>query len=402
MPYLCFMQYISFQEASQLVLGHAPTGKVRMRGLMDALGLYAAEDIRSSYDHPFFDQTAVDGYALRFEDLGKFAELKVVEHLRAGSGSTQILQPGTCARIFTGAALPPGSDTVVMQEHTSRTGDLVTLNQLPSKLGANVRYRGEQIRAGQVAIPKHTPVNPGNIGFLASLGILEIPTYSPPTVAVLTTGDEFAQNAVDFCHGKIFESNGIMLKAALATLGIHAETHRIPESREELLRFMQTCTADLIIGTGGVSVGDHDYTRAAFEAAGFQTIFHQVKQKPGKPLLFSQKGHQTAFGLPGNPRAAMMGFYIYILPWIQTFMGSSAPGLITSMVRLSHAYHRKPDGKTHFITARVHGGDAQIDNGQNSHMLNSFNTATHILILPEEGGAFEEGTMLKALRLAGV
>jgi len=382
-----------------MVLKQSKQGAAESLGLEKAMGRCLFEDIQSPHDHPFFDQSAVDGYALRFEDIGKHHHFQIAGHVRAGSGQTPTLQSGISARIFTGAPLPDGADTVVMQEHVESDGKTVTLQKIPDRKGTNVRYRGEQIRAGQVAATAGSFINPALIGHLATLGIDRVRVHSLPSVVVLSTGDEFANNADDFTHGKIFESNGIMLKAALAAMGIKAETHRIPESKEVLLEFMQGCKADLIISTGGVSVGEHDYTRSAFEEAGFLTIFHQVKQKPGKPMLFSQRERQTAFGLPGNPRAAMMGFYIYILPWIQHFMGSPKPGLKRSQIPLAHSYNRKPDGKVHFVSAQCRDGLAYIDGNQNSHMLGSLSTATHILVIPGEGVTFEVGLRLEAFEL---
>lgn len=394
---------ITPSEALALTLsGIQPLG-IEKLALADALGRVLVADILAPIDHPLFDQTAVDGYAFRFTDWEMGKPLLVSDHIRAGDAGERVLGSGECSRIFTGAPLPPGADTTVMQELTTRLGDQLHINDTGLRMGGNVRRAGEQIRTGVLALAQGHRLNAAAIGFLASLGIKSVDVFRQPKVNIIVTGDEFASSESDLHRGKIFESNGQMLMAALEARGIRAEFSLCkddPKALTEMIR-LKSETCDLLILTGGVSVGDFDFSRDALEANAFEVIFHQVAQKPGKPLLYSSKNALKAFGLPGNPRAVLMCFYLYVLPLLDQMEGNQSVGLPKLSLQLASAYRRKPDGKVHFVTGQLTTEGLQIEGGQQSHMLQSFAKAELIVELPSEPESFEVGDTLKCYWVSG-
>ncbi|MFN8395299.1 MAG: gephyrin-like molybdotransferase Glp [Bacteroidia bacterium] len=388
-------------EAMALTLDSAPLMTSEEVPLDAALGRVLANDVASPIDHPLFDQTAVDGYCFRHADWIPGTPLRVAGQVRAGdSGDLQVMT-GECIRIFTGAPLPMGTDTIVMQEHVVRDGDVIHIRDMGIREGANRRSAGEQIRSGERALAAGTRLNPAGIGFLASLGIQSVEVRHRPRVCVLVTGDEFAASQEDLQHGKIFESNGQMLLAALQAGGCEAEYATCPDNPEALTKMVTAAASayEVLILTGGVSVGDFDFSRVALEGAGFEAVFHQVAQKPGKPLLLCRRGLQRAFGLPGNPRASMMCYLVYVLPLLDAMEGSSTRGLPTLRLPLGAAYRRKPDGKVHFISGNLQDMQAMPLSGQQSHMLQSLAEGNLIIQLPAEPDDFPAGFIVDCLLL---
>lgn len=383
-------------EAMALVLDSAPLMASEEVSLDMALGRVLAADVASPVDHPLFDQTAVDGYCFSHGDWIPGTPLRVVGQVRAGDDGGIHVRPGECARIFTGAPLPAGTDTVVMQEHVLRDGDVLHLRDLGIREGANRRVAGEQIRAGERALAAGTRLNPAGIGFLASLGISQVEVRLRPRVCIVVTGDEFASTHEDLRHGKIFESNGQMLLAALQAGGCEAEYALCPDNSEAMTRLVTAAAAayEVVILTGGVSVGDYDFSRVALEGAGFEAVFHHVAQKPGKPLLYCQRGQQRAFGLPGNPRAAMLCYLIYVLPLLDAMEGAATRGLPRLRLPLAQPYHRKPDGKVHYVSGQLDSMQAIPLTGQQSHMLQSLAEGNLILHLPADPAEFPAGFMV--------
>lgn len=361
-----------------------------------AAGKFLAEDYLAPYDHPFFNQSAMDGYAVRWEDLGGEA-LRVVGEIRAGDGPGLEIQAGEAIRIFTGAPVPDSADTVVMQEMAERDGELVKING-EVNLGANIRRKGEQLETGDVALPAGMQLGAASVGLLATFGENAARTCRIPTVAILSTGDEFASSGADLAEGKIFESNGLMLRAALQQMGIESFHATVGDDPAEILKRVEEAAvmSNVLLTTGGVSVGAHDHTRSSLEACGFEVVFHKVNQKPGKPLLFATKRpNRAAFGLPGNPRSALMSFYQYVYPYLRKLMGATSWFLPSLELPLAKAHHKK-SGRTHFVTGNFADGGVELLGGQSSHMLGSFAEADLLVELPAEATALEVGTKVKA------
>ncbi len=373
---------IDVAEAKQRMMAAVrmlPAGPVP---LADARGRFTVEEILAPYDHPLFDCSAMDGYAFAFSGGAK--AWKVVGEVAAGNAFRGRLNAGECVRIFTGAMLPEGADTVVMQELVQRNGDTITHGDAKLKQGGNVRYKGEQLLAGDMALPKGTWLGPAAIGLLASVGMQEVEVARKPRVAVLVSGDEFAEGGVPR-PGKIFGSNGVMLQAALRDQGIDADISQVGDDREALIEAWKGAVEgyDLVLSTGGVSVGDFDLVLPALEALGAQIIFHGVKQKPGKPMLLARLGNTPVFGLPGNPRAVMVLFMEYVLPFLRAMQGSSSPWMRSATLPMAHAISVKGD-RAEFRAARVKDGTVELLRDEGSHMLRSLTGADALAFIPAE------------------
>ncbi|MBW8049127.1 MAG: molybdopterin molybdotransferase MoeA [Cytophagales bacterium] len=443
---------INVKKAQELILKHAHSAQRIEQGaescaLKNASGRILAEDIRAPISHPLFDQSAVDGYAIRYKDIlhveTGYVETRYVETLHATSLHTSSLQVigeikagdhpgirlknGETVRIFTGAPLPPGTDTVVMQEFVEPVSDdvIAMSNDIVYTKGANIRKKGEQIRKGALALSKGTTLNPAGIGFLASLGIGSVKVACLPKVGIVVTGNEFTlpQNSLlshpqpfhtngerrkarmkdprgEVEAGKIYESNGIMLQSLLQQVGIKSEYERCEDDPAKLKALLQkeSDLNDIIIITGGVSVGKYDFTKTALEDIGFEIVFHKVSQKPGKPILFAKKGKKTAFGLPGNPRAVFVCFYEYVFPFIRAIMGSRDPFLPTIQLPLSEDYEKKSE-RAHFLAAQFNENGIRILDGQGSHMLQSFSEANAVIELPGNKEHFLKGEKVRVYLL---
>lgn len=380
------------EKAIQLILSRIPAqARVRL-ALEEAAGLYAACDIPAPYDHPFFDQSAMDGYAIRFDDLKERNEFVVVGESSAGTMQIPGIKKGECLRIFTGAPLPESADTVVMQENVKRSARKIVLQQVPEKKGLHVRQRGEQIRKGDIAFRQGKRFNPAAIGFLASIGVAHVDVHARPRVSIIATGSEFLEEGAPLQRGKIFESNSVMLRMALQREGLDAKTMKVRDD-EELLSSrvkLEAAKSDLLLLSGGVSVGDYDFTPGALERAGFQMIFHKVSQKPGKPLLFALRDDCVAFGLPGNPRSVLNSFYLYVLPALQKMLGAAEPGLLQSVLPLAEKVKKRGD-RTWYLSGKVKEGRAVPLDGQGSHMLQSFSEASIIIKIPHDKNEVQAG-----------
>lgn len=392
---------ISPDEARRLIAETAPDTRKMSVKVVDALGMVLAEPAVAPYDHPFFDQSAMDGYAVRFADLRPETPLKIAGEIPAGTTALPECRNGEALRIFTGAPVPESADSIVIQEHTRRQGDELFILKIQTEPGKHIRKKGEQIKKGAHALATGTVINPATIGYLASIGISDVEVYARPEVALLTTGNEFAKPGEDLRPGLIFESNGAMLKAALQQSGIQA-THSVcgDDAATISKRINEMALKhDVLLITGGVSVGDYDFTPAALEAAGFRIVFHKINQKPGKPLLFAVRDNTIAFGLPGNPRSVLSCYYLYVYELLQRWAGIPNPGMTESHRELAEAIEN-PTGKTLFLTAQIVDDDKIIPlQGQNSHMLQSFAEADALIEIPAEQPITVTGERVKTYKL---
>ncbi|MBL7945154.1 MAG: molybdopterin molybdotransferase MoeA [Flavobacteriales bacterium] len=371
---------ISVEEALSIVLARVPALQPDEVRLKDAAGAFVATDVPAPHDHPLFDMSAVDGYAFHFDPSA--TRWRVIDHAPAGSARTEGCPAGCCVRIFTGAMLPPGTDTVVMQEFITRDGELVVHSDTKLMQGSNVRRRAEQVRKGEVILRQGELLSPSAIGLLASVGVRVIPIKPAPKVAVLVTGDEFVEgDRVE--PGKIFSSNDVMLEVALKAECLHAECAHVPDEMRALESAIEQAATvhDVIISTGGASVGDHDLVHDAVLRAGGTVHFHGVAQKPGKPMLFATVHGRPFFGLPGNPRAVLVLFYLYVLPFLRAMRGARRPGLRRESLPIAADLSLRGD-RAEFRAGRVRGGTVELLNDEGSHMLRSMAEAEVIVHLP--------------------
>ena len=373
---------ITVEEARSILLDAVSLTARSPRDLYEAAGFRTAREVHSEHDHPLFDMSAVDGYAFAFASAT--TEWSVVLELAAGEVSDRALLPGECARIFTGAMLPEGADTVVMQEFVQRNGDSITHNDAGLTHGGNVRIKGEQLLTGDLLLKAGVRLGAAEVGLLASAGIQALQVHERPRVGIVRTGSEFTTSPSP-APGTIFSSNDAMLAAALQQEGISSEGRVFTPAdvREELIRDLQIAmdSSDVVITTGGVSVGDHDLVRACLEELGAEVLFHGVHQKPGKPMLFARLNNSVIFGLPGNPRAVLVAWYEYVMPFIRAMEGAADPWLRGEHLPLASSLTLKGT-RAEFRTARIEQGRVHLLADQGSHMLSTMIAADALVYVP--------------------
>lgn len=319
---------LSVEEARAAILEAARLAEAAPQwvGCDQALGRVLAEDIRAPIDVPPHENSAMDGYALRAEDLGADGRLGISQRIAAGE-PPRPLEPGTAARIFTGAPLPPGADTVVMQEDCTVDGDWLEIRE-PPRRGSHIRPQGNDIARGTLVLPAGTRLDHRHLGLLASLGLVRVAARPLTRIALLTTGTELAAPGAPLAPGQIYNSNGPLLTALLLGQGCRVQNRGAvldsPEATRSALRAAAQ-DADLVITTGGVSVGEEDHVKAAVETLGRLDLW-RVRMKPGKPLAFGRLGEAHFIGLPGNPVSAYVTALLFVLPLLRRLQGRAGPG----------------------------------------------------------------------------
>ncbi len=383
---------ISVDEAQQIILGAVKPMPMERIGLDRALGRTLAETIQSPMDHPPWDASAMDGYAVRCEDLRTASRerpcrLEVVETVLAGQMPQCKIGPGEACRIMTGAPIPAGADAVVMIEATRQVGHGVDVLEAV-EMGEDIRYRGEALRLGEKILDPGIRIRPAEIGLLASIGKSLVSVFQRPRVAILATGDELAD--LDALRGasQIYNSNGHALAAQVEEAGGLPMNLGIARDDPEALRqkLRDALNADLIVVAGGVSVGDADRVREVSTALGADMRLWKVAMKPGHPLAFGLIAGRPMFGLPGNPVSAMVTFEQFVRPSLLRAMGRCDIFRPTLSATLSETLHKKP-GRRHFVRAVISwqgGGYAVRSTGdQGSGILKSMVAANGLILLPE-------------------
>jgi len=348
-------------DAVRLILKHARPLGARRVGLTDALGHCLAEDVRADRDLPPADRSAMDGYAVRCADLAKLpCDLRLKGEVAAGSPARPRVTPGSCVRVLTGANVPPGADAVVMVEQTAARNGHVTFHGRPSP-GANILRQGEDARKGATLLRKGTLLGPIQIGTCAAVGKARVLVRRRPRVAVLCTGEELRAPEASVRAHEVRNSNGPMLCAALEAWGYpNATCVTVPDDAALLTGALRGHLArhDVVLLTGGVSVGNYDFVRKAVDRIGATVRFHGVAMKPGKPCLYAttRKGKQI-FGLPGNPLSAMNGFHEFALVALRRLSGLP-PGECQPSLRVALASPiTSPGGRVRYLLARLAWGD---------------------------------------------
>jgi len=385
---------ISVDEARELVRKHAVFDKKATLPLLAAAGSVLSASVYSPIDTPPFHQSAMDGYAFSYSSWDGTSALRVVGEVKAGQSFNVPLEPGEAMRIFTGAPMPPGTDTVVIQEKIKRVKDQMAIQDDRLGKGSNVRHAGSQTKKDALALEAGTLLTPPAISFLASLGIEEVEVFTKPSVSIIITGNELVQPGEQLEAGMIYESNGAGLVAALHQLQIGpVSVIRIEDDRASIAETIrQQLQCDVIVITGGISTGDYDFVKAALEDCGVQEIFHSIKQKPGKPFYFGTVLHAMVFALPGNPAAVLTCFYEFIAPAIGQL--THRDYFKRNMIPLL-ADHKKKAGMTHFLKAKRMNNGVMILPDQESYKMNSFALADCIVELEAEKEFFENGEMVK-------
>ena len=384
---------ISVAEARQIVRQLKFENRVKSTNLKNALGYVLAEDLTSPIQMPPFNQSAMDGYALRLHQKPSY---RLIGEVQAGSAENPVMQRGEAVRIFTGAAVPDDAEAVIMQEKTKVEGLTLIINEI-IKAGKNIRPAGEQIREGQIAMNSGVRLGPAAIGFLAGLGIEKVNIYQKPNISVVATGSELVAPGKLLNRGQIYESNAIMLQNVLEENGFETEeVMQIADDYESTLEVFDRLIGsnDFLIISGGISVGDYDFAGKALQELEVNTLFYKVRQKPGKPMFLGQKGGCTIFALPGNPAAALSCFYQYVLTALKQFSGETTFSLPKLSLPLKHEYHKKGN-RAHFLKARIEDGQALILSKQSSAMLHSFATADAMIYIPEDQSYTAAGELVE-------
>lgn len=391
-------QMVSVSEAQAIIKKYATNSYTSHKSLIDAAGYVLAESIVSTLDIPAFKQSSMDGYAIRYED--RMDKLQIVGEMRAGRRSIATLKAGQAFRVFTGAPLPEGADTIVMQEKALRDGDRLKIEDDQLAIGMHVRQKGSEAQEGILALKPGHMLTPATIGFLAGIGCEEVLVFEGPKVAVIVTGDELQELGKPLAFGQVYESNSVQLLAALQQAGI-LQVQRYhsaddPKKLEAVLaEAMQDC--DLILLVGGVSVGDYDFVVQSAVAQSVVPHFHKVKQKPGKPLFFGTKSGQMVFGLPGNPSSALTCFYLYVLPALDQIM--KRPETIVMNTAITATDYYKNKGLTHFVKAYLNEGKVMPLHAQESYRLQSYAHANCLLVLDEKCEGAKAGEEVQVIVL---
>ncbi len=388
---------IAVKNAIQIIESTIRSQKVHSKKVVKVLNQVLAEDIVSPIDMPPFKQSSMDGYAIIHSEEGQY---QITGEVQAGASKDLTLKQGEAVRIFTGARVPESADTVVMQEHTSVEKNVLIVEEVPKK-GSNVRPQGEQIKKGEVALQKGTLLKQAAIGFLAGLGIEEVKVFNLPKVSILITGNELQPPGKKLKKGQVYESNSITLKLALKNLGINKVTvehvkDKLGATTKVIKKHLRQ--ADVVLISGGISVGDHDFVKEALERNKVEELFYKVNQKPGKPLWFGKKDEKVVFALPGNPASSLTCFYVYVLPALKRMMGHRDMHLPRKTATASEDIRNK-HRKDLFLKGIVNDGKAKVLIGQASSMLRSFAICNALLMIPADQEVVKQGEAFQYIQL---
>jgi molybdopterin molybdotransferase len=395
-------ELLSLAEAQARVLERVTPLPSEQVGIAAAAGRVLAEDALALVDLPPFPSSAMDGFALRAADTP--GRLPVVAWIGAGAPATRALAAGEAMAIATGGVVPEGADAVIPIEYVVEHDNEV---EIPAAVGQsdNTRPRGGDVRAGELVVHRGARLGPAHIGALAAAGLERVVVARRPRVAVLATGTELRRPGEPLGPGEIYDANGLLLETALATAG--AETDLLAtvpddeaEHRAALARALE---ADVLVTSGGVSVGPHDLVRRTLAELGVEEVFWGVAVKPGKPLAFGARGATLVFGLPGNPVSSLVGYELFVRPAVLALQGAAAPGPVFREGRLASAVQRNAQ-RDEFVRARTRASEYGITlepvPGQESHMIARAAGADALVLAPRGDGELAPGERVRYLSLA--
>ena len=388
----------------------SPVKETEKISLMSALGRILAENMIAPHNVPNHDNSAMDGYAFNAQDLAADGntQFKVTGSVFAGNALVGEVQRGACIKIMTGAAIPAGVDTVIPQERVKIEGDLIEITE-PIKQGANVRYAGEDLAQGQIVLPIGHMIKPADLGLIASLGIGEVSVYRKLRVSFFSTGDELASIGSTLKQGQVFDSNRYTILGMLSRLGVEIEDlGAIPDDPALLEKTLKQAVenSDVVITSGGVSVGEADFMKQLLQKLG-QVLFWKIAMKPGRPLAYGKIRNAHYFGLPGNPVAVMVTFYQFVRQALLGLMGQPSPTVLPMMGVVCVTPIRKLKGRTEFqrgILFLADNGTWQVKTtgNQSSGVLSSMSQGNCFIVLGEEVGNVEAGATVQVQLFEGV
>lgn len=392
---------LSLEEALACILERSKPLSSGIVPLENAVGRVVAEPARARADLPPFPSSAMDGFAVRGAETP--GTLPISLRVAAGSPFTGPLQPGTASAIATGGAVPEGADTIVPVEHAVEENGSVRIAE-PARPDAHIRPRGGDVREGAVVVPAGVRIGPAQIGALAAAGVADIRCFRNPRVSVLATGDELRAPGETLRPGQIFESNRPTIAAVLEASG--AEVHLLPVVRDEEAAHRDALgrglAADVLVSSGGVSMGPHDLVRRVAAELGVEEIFWGVAVKPGKPLSFGVRNETLVFGLPGNPVSALVGALLFIRPALLALQGLADPRPRFQVGRVETPLRRN-EHRDEFIRARRTADDRSVllepVTGQESHMIVRAASADALVHVPRGVGEIAAGDAVRYLDL---
>ncbi|MBS1995713.1 MAG: molybdopterin molybdotransferase MoeA [Cyanobacteria bacterium SZAS LIN-2] len=405
------------QALSQVLQASARCSRqVEKVALADAFGRVLAGAITAGFDLPRFNNSAVDGYGVLVEDLlGAGADtpvtLKLKGQIAAGGADGDDLKPGECLRILTGAPVPDSVEAVVMKEYcrlSDEDGSATVTVATGTRIGENIRMRGEEIEAGSQVLGPGMLISPPIVGLLATLGQTDVDVFKQPSVAVIATGDELVDPGTPLSGSQIYNSNSPALLAALRALGLkNVSNFHTRDDEEETRSVLQNALEnfDVIISIGGVSVGERDFVKGTFESLNVQTVFWRIAIKPGKPVYFGTTEEQSSgavskliFGLPGNPVSALVTFNLFVKPALKIMQGLSEKEQRITTARLKRNLKKKA-GRLDFVRGTLESGEdgalvAQATSGQESHMLTGLAQADCLMLFDSDLEFLPEGAAI--------
>lgn len=407
---------LSYAEAHKLIVNSIQPLNAVNRPLHEILNHVLSESVIAPFESPQFDNSAVDGFGVLIEDLKSAdstnpVELKLVGSLAAGTstdGNRCPIDSGECIKILTGAPVPAGVEAVIMKEYTSfekRTD--IGLFSKSVVAGENIRRRGEELKAGDCVVSANTIVNPPIVGIIASLGYEKFNVYRQPRIAILTTGDELVQPGKTLAQNQIYNSNSFAIEAACQSLGLkEAIKLHCNDTREDTIEKLEQAIkfADVIICTGGVSVGDRDLVKPVLEEDfKVNTILWRIAIKPGKPVYFGRKENKYFFGLPGNPVSALVTFHLFVKPALCKLQGLSPLGPSVHTAKLERKIKKKA-GRMEFVRGiqkRTKDDTLRVEptRGQESHMLSGLAFANCLIHFDIEEETLEENSQVEVQNL---
>lgn len=384
---------ITIEEALDRIHQQKVETKITEQPLSQSLGFCLGQALHAPFDLPDFDNSAMDGYAV----CGIEKNYRIVGEVAAGDTAANQLKPGEAMRIFTGGKVPQNATAVVMQEKAEVANGVLSITS-EVKTGQHIRPKGGELSGGQLVFDKGHLISPASVGLIASLGIELVKVYQKPTVRLIITGNELIAPGEKRKPGQIYESNSLSIAAALEKFGFScAEKLQVADDYEATVSAIAESLqkTDVLLLSGGISVGDYDYVQKALLANGVEEIFYKVFQKPGKPLFFGRKDKKYVFALPGNPASSLTCFYIYVLPMLQKMSGAADWSLPAFDVPLAHDYQLK-GGRPSFLKAKIAEQKVSILDGQGSSMIHSLAMGNALVYL-EPGPELKANALVKCI-----
>lgn len=376
-----------------------PKGLIRMN-IDNVFGLALGEDLIAKCDSPPFHQSAMDGYAINTEAFGKLDNICLESDVEISAGSDKKikLKPNTAVRIFTGAKVPLNCNLVIPQEHVNiDSNNKLQFNSSGYSKDDNIRHKGSQFKKGELILEKGSIMNAAKIAIAVTAGHEQLKVIKTPKVRIIVCGNELALPGSKLSAGQIYESNSVMITALLKEYNIEISgssysKDSLKQLQNQLKKAFQQ--SDIVLVSGGISVGKYDLVQLALTNLKTQTVFYKIKQKPGKPLYFGRNKNKFVFGLPGNPAATLTCLYEYVLPFIQSLSSVKPDNILPKKAKLLNDYKKKA-GLTHFLKAMVDDNGITILPDQESYKLTSFAMANCLAIIPEDASEVKKGEFIE-------